>query len=466
MEIFNIKKSDVCKNYSFVPEYYYFNRILKDKYVLHGGNYISLGDVASISDGEHSAIPRRDDAGVRYLYGRNIREGVIDFDPISDSSYITPEDYAKYPRCHIKENDVLIAIYGTVGKSAVYKKAYVNTAGIPRHIANITLNGNAPFSPEFLTAYFRSKYGKAQIKSFLTGNIQQLFSLKSLRQFQVPLLPNGIRDQITEIEKQALSYLIISQKLIEKAKHIFLSGLGFDTNSITRDLCFNVKADKLLKSNVWSVSLYDSFYNKVEKTLKEHLPCLELGELVYLTHGIEVGSAAYVSYENRSLDDIPFIRTSDIVNHEADLYPDNYVSPVIGNEFLGLTKPGDILFTKDGKIASVGMVENVDRIIPSSGIEILRLKPSAVESGFTPEYLFISLACPEVGELGAKKRTVYASTIPHLRPENLSKIVIPQMPQPYIEEITNLVAKAFSLKSMRKNILKQSENIIDDYFFN
>ena len=51
--------------------------------------------------------------------------------------HIYPYDYEAFKRCHIKENDVLIAIYGTVGKSAIYKKEYIGVAGIPRHIYQI-----------------------------------------------------------------------------------------------------------------------------------------------------------------------------------------------------------------------------------------------------------------------------------------------------------------------------------------
>lgn len=89
-------------------------------------------------------IPRNNTSGVRYLYGRNVKEGVIVFVPISDDSYIYQYDYDRFKRCHIKGNDVLIAIYGTVGKSAVYKSSYVGVAGIPRHIANITLKCRCP----------------------------------------------------------------------------------------------------------------------------------------------------------------------------------------------------------------------------------------------------------------------------------------------------------------------------------
>ena len=221
MRVFSVKSSSIVEHGTFVPQFYYYNEVVKQEYMSHGGQYIRLGDYSTVSDGEHSAIPRNSQSGIRYLYGRNIREGIVDFDPISDDSYISKSDYRTFTRCHIAENDVLIAIYGTVGKSAVYKSSYIGTAGIPRHISNIRLKSGAPITPEYLTAFFRSKYGKAQIKSFMTGNIQQLFSLGSIRNYSVPILPSDIMDSITNNEKKAIECEEIAQQNIKEARSVY-----------------------------------------------------------------------------------------------------------------------------------------------------------------------------------------------------------------------------------------------------
>ena len=113
---------------------------------------------------------------------------------------------------------------------------------------------------------------------------------------------------------------------------------------------------------------------------------------------------------------------------------------------------GDVIFTKDGKIACVGMITSADNVILSSGIERLRLTPKSQEEGLTQEYLFTALSIPEIGKYAAVRRTVVASTIPHLRVERLKDIEIPLMDQEVIDRITQLVKKAFCLKSKRKQI--------------
>ena len=332
-----------------MPLCYYYSQEVAKEHEKKGIAHVRLGDYAVISDGEHSAIPRRKDNGIRYLYGRNIKEGIIDFDPVSDDPYISVSDYNEFNRCHIAQNDVLIAIYGTVGKSAVYKEEYVGKAGIPRHISNIRIKEGAPFSPEYLTAFFRSKFGKWQMQSVMTGNIQQLLSLKNLREFDVPLASDEIIKSITETEKKAVQCVIEANRLLTEAQDIFYRGLGVDFSSIDRDLAFSVRFSELDNSGIWTAAYYDKLYVKIYDAIAKNNKMLTLRELVNVETGDEVGSDNYTEYVDRGADDRPFIRTSDIVNNEVDLYPDYYLSDSVVEGLEQNVKPRDVVFTKDGK---------------------------------------------------------------------------------------------------------------------
>lgn len=257
MKLFGVSINELEFGDRLVPTYYFYTKVLKEENISQGIEYFRLGEKCTISDGEHSAIPRNNIRGVRYLYGRNIKEGVIDFDPISDDSYITQADYESFNRCHISQNDVLIAIYGTVGKSAVYKEEYVGIAGIPRHIANITLHSDCPVTSEYLTAFFRSKFGKWQIDSVTTGNIQQLLSLKNLRAFEIPLAPDATMKEITRVEQEAIACEIAAEKLIKEAQDMLYKSLNFDVASVTRDRSFSVRFSEVNSTNIWSTSFYD-----------------------------------------------------------------------------------------------------------------------------------------------------------------------------------------------------------------
>ena len=464
MKVFEVPVSDLKFGDRLVPLCYYYSKFVKEENMSKGIEYIKLGQYSKISDGEHSAIPRNNVSGIRYLYGRNIKEGIVDFDPISDDSYIYEYDYEAFNRCHIQQNDVLIAIYGTVGKSAVYKEEYIGKAGIPRHIANITLKKNAPITSEYLTAFFRSKFGKWQMNSVMTGNIQQLLSLKNLRDFDVPVATKEIIENITASERRAVNCEIEAQKLLKEAQKLFYEGLNFDVKTIKRDFSFSINFSSLDESNVWSTSFYDKLYVKMAEAFEKNNNVVTLREITDMINGDEVGSENYVEYIDRCSEDTPFIRTSDIVNNEVDLYPDYYIPEEALTDIAQDVIPGDVIFTKDGKIACAGMIVEKDKVILSSGIERIRLNDEGIKKGFTQEYLFVALNTPEVGRYAATRRTVVASTIPHLRVERLKDIEIPIEADEYVSKITELVKKAFKLKNERKEILKKSEGVLDHFF--
>lgn len=464
MQVFEVSSKDLKFGDRLVPAFYYNHKIREEDKYINSLDVAVLGQYATISDGEHSAIPRNKKGGVRYIYGRNIKEGVVNFDPISDDSFIDEMDYNITSRCHINEDDVLIAILGTVGKSAVYKSEYIGKAGIPRHIANITVTKQAPFTPEFLSAFFRTRYAKSQMFSLMTGNIQQLLTLKNLREFKIPLVNKDIIKKITEKEKEAIDCEILAQEKIREAQDIFYDGLKFDINSICGDFSFNTKKSELDEASTWSPKYFNKIYIRMSKALEENNGVELLGDIVSLRHGDEVGSELYKEYINRDFEDKAFIRTSDIVNYEVDLYPDYYID----NENLeGINqklKFGDVIFTKDGKIGATGMITDFDNIILSSGIEILRLNKNGIDKGFTQEYLFTALSIPEIGLYSSARRTVVASTIPHLREERLKTIEIPIEDRKYIEKITCLIKDAFKLKEQRKRIIIENDKLLDKLY--
>lgn len=463
LNCFEVSTKNLSRGDSLVPEYYYYLTVVKENNIKRGMKYINLGKF-HVSDGEHSAIPRNDKDGIRYLYGRNIREGCIDFDHISDLPFIDEEDYEKIPRIHLKQNDVLIPIVGTIGKSAIYKEEYVGIAGIPRHIAHITIPEKSEITPEYLSVFFRSKYGKVQLYSLTTGNIQPLLSLTNLKSVDVPIASNELMEKITKNEEEANKLLIESQKLLDQAFKIFYDSLGFDIKKIKGEFSFVLSSKEILEKNIWTPNHYNTMYKDIHEALKSKLKLISLGEITDSNHGVEVGSENYNEYIDKSANDIPFIRTSDLVNYEVDLYPDFYVAKEIYDGIKNLPKKNDVLLTKDGKIGATAMITGNDLCIISSGTQMIRLNEYGKKLGLSQEYLFVVLSVKEVGYYEALKRTVVAATIPHLRPERMKEIEIPILDKKNIDKISKLVSDAFELKNQRKPLLKENDLLFETYF--
>lgn len=417
-----------------------------------------------ISDGEHSAIPRQKHPGVRYLYGRNIKDGIVNFDPNTDSSFITEEDYNYFKRIHLKENDILLTIVGTIGKAALYKKNYIGKAGIPRHIAKIRLKPECPISPEYIVAFFLSKLGKWQLNNLTTGNIQPLLSIGNIEKIDIPIIDKETHNEITRKEQIFIENEAQALTLINRAQQLFYSRINVDFRSIRKEKVFSVNKNDFVGADLWNpLYLYPLYVNTLREVQKKW-KTVSLGEIIDIIKGDEVGSGTYVEYIDKHKTDVPFVRTSDVVNYELDLFPDFYSPKEVYDDLSQGFQPGDVLFTKDGKIGMVGMIAEQDRAIISSGFAGLRLNNNAKDYGITPEYLFLTLSIKEIGIYASKRRTIIASTIPHLREERLKEIEIPILEENTINEITTLVRQAFRLKAEKKQLIKEVRETMDSYF--
>ena len=408
---FEIHKSDISPDYRFESAYYYFSKIIKEESLANGVVYIKLNDLCTlISDGEHSAIPRQKELGVRYLYGRNVKDGIVNFDPNTDSSYITESNYQKFTRIHLKENDILLTIVGTVGKTALYKQEYIGKAGIPRHIAKIRLREDSEISPEYIVAFFLSKLGKWQLNNITTGNIQPLLSIGNIEKLDIPIIKQELHDEITLKEQKFLDCETKALQLLCKAQQLFYTRIGIDFKSIAKENTFSVSKSDFAEADLWTPMYTYPLYVNTLKAIQSKWQMVTVGEIADLKKGDEVGSDTYIDYLDKRKTDIPFVRTSDIVNYEIDQYPDFFIPEEIYKELRQGFQNGDVLFTKDGKIGMIGMITENDKAIISSGFVGLRLKNKGREYGITPEYLFLALSIKEIGIYASKRRTVVAST--------------------------------------------------------
>ncbi len=135
---------------------------------------------------------------------------------------------------------------------------------------------------------------------------------------------------------------------------------------------------------------------------------IKLNKIVDLRNGDEVGSENYIDFFDKTETDIPFIRTEDLVNFEVNQIPDKFAPESIYKKLNQNLKPSDILFTKDGKIGITAMVTENDKIIISSGIEIIRLNEEKIKKEkiyITPEYLFALLGNKWTGYFQAIRNT-------------------------------------------------------------
>ena len=124
--------------------------------------------------------------GVRYLQGRNIKQGRIETDNLV---FITSEFHHRQRKSHLKTGDILMVQSGHVGECAVVGPDF---AGANCH-ALVILTPKQRLSSEFFVHYFYSPIGESAIFQITTGNTIKHILASELK--TLPVLVPGLAEQ-------------------------------------------------------------------------------------------------------------------------------------------------------------------------------------------------------------------------------------------------------------------------------
>jgi len=389
--------------------------------------------------------------GVPFIRVLNIKNFTIDR---ADLTYISEERNKRENKTCFEPNDIVISKGGTVGKIALIPR-WMPKCNISQDLIGISLNKKEKIRPEYVAFFLMSKVGQLQIERIKTRQVQSHLVLEYVRDLKI-LVPNRHHDEIVNIVESAVRMDADALNKIEKAKKIFMDVVSINTDE--EEKYYKIFSSEL--EDVFTPIFYYPKYLSVLKAVEEKFDTFRLEEIAEISEGDEIGSKNYRTQFNKRINDVPFIRTSDIVNYEIDNYPDYHVSSEIHKKISQDLRPNDILYTKDGKIGLTSLITGFDKCIIASGIAKLRIKEKYKKS-IGSYYPFIVLST-EIGLFQALQRTVVAATIPHLKsPERLGEIKIPIIPEDRREEISNLVKEALELKERKKNLIKKAKEITE-----
>ena len=390
--------------------------------------------------------------GVRFFRASDIKFFNID---ILNNKYISKENSTILKRSILLPKDIIFTIKGKVGVVATVPKN-IGEANINQDNAILRFDEN-DIDPYYFAALFNSRFGQLIVQQFFTHTINSFIGLGNLGKMRFPLLSIERQKEIGSPLKQAEINEIKALNKINDAKQIFKEEINIDHDNIKDEKTYSISREDL--KNIFTPIFYYPKYLNTLKELKKKFKTIKLGDISNIHRGNEVGSENYKKYINRKEIDIPFIRTSDIINYEIDNYPDYYINKESYDNLNQDINEGDIIYTKDGKIGLTAMVTGEDKFILASGLSRLRIKKEIIN----PYYVFLVLST-NIGLYQALQRTVIAATIPHLQSDRLAEIEIPLINNRVQKDISKLVKNAFILKNEKKKLIKEAIKKINSIF--
>ena len=453
-----INIQDVKEKDRFEPEFWvignFINSVLKNhehKKLEHYSIFIKKG-IFDLKAERYQA------KGIPFLRISNLKYFELGTE---DLIYISEKDNRANKKTILKHKDIAFSKIGTLGKLLRIGKRF-SEVNISQNLIGVALKDNV--SKNYIFAYLLSKIALLQIKKNKKKQLQDKLNLNDIKDIEVVELPENKELKISNLVEKAELQAEQAISLLQQAQRLFYQKLGIDFSKIEKETFYSVNLSDFKEADLWTPKYSYPLYVNTLKAIKQKWKTVRIGEIATVKKGDEVGSENYNSYLDKKEYDVPFIRTSDLVNYEVDQFPDFYIPKEIYEELNQDIQAGDVLFTKDGKIGMTAMITESDKVIIASGLSRLRLRKDAGKCDITPEYLFLVLSLKEKALYPALRRTVTASTIPHLREERLKEIEIPVLNKDSIKEITKLVKGAFKLKDEKKMLIQEVRKEINDYF--
>jgi len=130
--------------------------------------------------------------GIPMLRGGDIKDGWVN----TDLPLITPEKNTEYQRTVLRSGDIVIALVGYPGETAVIPKVLVG-ANISRAVGLI--RPNSSLYARFLVCYLNSSSGRSEFLKPGAGSAQMVVNLRDLNQLWVPMPPKEEQKAIAEV---------------------------------------------------------------------------------------------------------------------------------------------------------------------------------------------------------------------------------------------------------------------------
>lgn len=210
----------VKTNYDFrVDAEYYRAEILNRLNVLEQHKKESLDSLVDFVIGPFGSTVTVDkyvdESKYRYIRNKDINDFLI---KDNEPALIPRAVYDSLPQFHIKENDLLITVVGTLGKVAIARHGDAESI----FSCKSTLLRATKINPYYLLTYLNSKTGQLFAIRGKRGAIQEGLNLSDLKEIEVLIASDTFQHDIEQIVNHSFSLIDESRRYYQGAQKLLL----------------------------------------------------------------------------------------------------------------------------------------------------------------------------------------------------------------------------------------------------
>lgn len=429
----------------FKKEYLLLNTFYKNKELK------SIGSIAKVSDGDHSKFPQNQKNEIRYLQAKDIKNHFIeDYNPI----YVSEKYFAKNRRSHVKQENIILSIMGSVGDIAIIPEGFKPSLA---NRAVAIIKDIDVLSPYYLFSYLSTKYGQLQIERQKNGGVQERINLDLLSRIHIPLTNTDFQFRVKEIVKLSQKTRAESKNHYSFAENLLLRELGLDNFNLNTDFT-NIKnfKDSFGISGRLDAEYYQKKYDQLEGKLNL-FECKKLNEIVKYPISSGITPKAGGDDYSTSEEGIAFIRAVDLEDGQVVISNVNYIKPKIHEGVLKRTKllKNDVLFSIAGTVGRTAIFNHNIEANINQAVAILRFD----ENEINRLYLIVFYNSPIGKEFISKYSRQGLQT--NLNLTELGELYIPLIDFNKQKEIAQLVENSFAMKKESERLLEVTKRAVE-----
>lgn len=417
-----------------------------EKVVLHKTVFLKDIVTKKISTGHTPSMKISEYYGgkINFIKTDNLREGYIKT-PFND--YLTESGNEIISNTKLQVGDVITTIIGAdenvIARTALITEEFL-PANINQNIALIRVNQNI-ISPEFLTVYLNTKFGKNFLYYYARQTEQFNLNCEEVGLVKVPIFSDKFSSAITKIVKRKYSLLETADEVYRAAEKILAQELRLEDFKPSTKNTAEISFSSFVQAGRLDAEFFMPKYADLQNFLAQ-FETLKLAEVVNIFKSIEPGSDFY------SNEGVPFIRVSDINKFEIS---EPNIKLLGEYDKIYYPRKDTILFSKDGSVGIAHKVRKDLTAITSGALLHLTIKTPEI----LPDYLTLYLNSKLV-QMQAERDT-NGAIIQHWRISDIEKIPVPKLPLETQEKISALVEKSFELREESARLLELAKGAVE-----
>ena len=320
----------------------------------------------------------------------------------------------------VKENDILVTGFGTIGNTRLVSK-FQNGACYANNVCRIRTTEHTGF----IYAFISGKYGKAQLNTNASGSVVRYIESPGIKKILVPIFPDTFQQEVDDLIQK-------SARLREEASDALEYAIGyFDTLFLMpfKESCLGKVSSKEILTSInkrFEASFHISEGKDIDKYIKEHYEWKSLGEVCSNISRPDIFKRYYVKKG------ITFLGGADIFLATPDSEKRLSSKKTANIEAL-MIKEGTILLPRSGTIGNVAWA-HAGHAQKLASEDVIRITPNDI---LRAGYVYAFLA----SKYGKKliQRYIFGSVIQHVEPPHLKLIPVPIIDKKVMDDIHDKV---------------------------